>query len=63
MTSGYEGYASKGHSYTVTCQYTTDDNSAELAWYKDNTQLDCDNSGCTVTDVTESKTTTRSVDT
>ena len=59
MTSGYEGYASVGHSYSITCQYTTDDSSAELSWYKDSTLLDCDGTGCTVTELTDSKTTTR----
>ena len=61
MTSGYEGYASKGHRYSITCQHSTDNPAAVLTWYKDNTPLDCEDSGCDVSAITDSKTTTRSV--
>ena len=62
MLSGYEGYASVGHEYALTCEYTTDDPAAQLTWYKDNIPLDCDNSNtCTVSEAEDGKTTIRFV--
>ena len=61
MLSGYEGYANVGHTYEVTCKYTTEDPTAQLVWLIDGNELDCGTSECTATDTQDSNSVTRFV--